>query len=211
MWYTFDATPLRIVALTVSEGPSDVRCPTCGASDTRVVDSRDLDDSATIRRRRECNMCSARFTTYERVESARLVVIKRSGEREEFDRAKLVAGLQKALKGRPVATGSADRAADEIETTLRSEGINEVPSSRIGEMALDQLRRLDNIAYVFFASVYQSFDDLGELKRAVDTLYSERRGDAPGQTSLELLPSARRQATPLRAGSAPQTRRSPKR
>jgi transcriptional repressor NrdR len=152
-----------------------------------------------------------RFTTYERVESARLVVVKRSGEREEFDRAKLVAGLQKALKGRPVAAGSAERAADEIETTLRSEGINEVPSSRVGEMALDQLRKLDNIAYVFFASVYQSFDDLGELKRAVDTLYSERRGDAPGQTSLELVPNARRQTAPLRAGSLPQTRRSPKR
>lgn len=143
-----------------------------------------------------------RFTTYERVESARLVVIKRSGEREEFDRGKLVAGLQKALKGRPVATGSAERAADEIETTLRSEGINEVPSSRVGEMALDQLRKLDNIAYVFFASVYQSFDDLEELKRAVDTLYSERRGDAPGQTSLELVPQARGSTSSARTGTA---------
>jgi transcriptional repressor NrdR len=143
-----------------------------------------------------------RFTTYERVESARLVVIKRSGEREEFDRAKLVAGLQKALKGRPVAAGSAERAADEIESTLRSEGINEVPSSRIGEMALDQLRKLDNIAYVFFASVYQSFDDLEELKNAVDSLYSERRGDSPGQTSLELVPRSRGAPSSARAGVA---------
>lgn len=168
-----------------------MRCPNCGERETRVIDSRDLDDSITIRRRRECGTCSTRFTTYERIESARLTVIKRNGNREEFDRAKLVAGLKKALKGRPVASDAAERAADEIEGTLRAEGINEVPSRRIGEMALDRLHKLDHIAYVFFASVYQSFDDLGELKRAVDTLYDERRGDAPGQTSLELLPLAR--------------------
>src|SRR5438034_2325119 len=105
-----------------------MRCPACGERDTRVIDSRDLDDSATIRRRRECAACATRFTTYERIESARLTVIKRGGDREDFDRNKLVAGLEKALKGRPVAAGSAESAADEIEATLRSEGINEVPS-----------------------------------------------------------------------------------
>jgi transcriptional repressor NrdR len=180
-----------------------VRCPNCGERDTRVIDSRDLDDSVTIRRRRECAACSTRFTTYERIESARLTVIKRSGLREDFDRSKLVAGLGKALKGRPVPADAAESAADEIEATLRSEGINEVPSSRIGEMALDRLRKLDHIAYVFFASVYQSFDDLERLKREVDRLYAERLADAPGQTSLELVPAAKRAVPPIRtAGSS---------
>jgi transcriptional repressor NrdR len=156
----------------------------------------------TIRRRRECNACTTRFTTYERVESARLAVIKRSGDREEFDRDKLVAGLGKALKGRPVPAGSAERAADEIEAALRAEGINDVPSSRIGEMALDRLRTLDHIAYVFFASVYESFDDLEQLKREVDRLYAERVGDAPGQTSLELVPRPRGAAVPARGNNS---------
>ena len=168
-----------------------MRCPNCGAPDTRVVDSRDLDESATIRRRRECNACSQRFTTYERVESARLGVVKRDGEREEFDRAKLAAGLEKALTRRPVPADAAGQAADEIEATLRSEGINEVPSSRIGEMAMERLRQLDHIAYVRFASVYQSFEDIEQLKREVDQLWEERTGEAPGQTTLELVPPGR--------------------
>jgi transcriptional repressor NrdR len=179
-----------------------VRCPNCGERDTRVIDSRDLDDSVTIRRRRECGACATRFTTYERIESARLTVIKRSADREEFDRNKLVAGLAKALKGRPVQADAAEVAADEIETTLRSEGINEVPSSRIGEMALDRLRKLDHIAYVFFASVYQSFDDLEVLKREVDRLYAERLADAPGQTSLELVPALRGGPAAMRRSAA---------
>src|SRR5205809_977891 len=105
--------------------------PACGERDTRVIDSRDLDDSATIRRRRECAACATRFTTYERIEAARLVVVKRDGTRQEWDRDRLVAGLRKALTRRPVADGAAEQAADEIEATLRSEGITEVPSQRI--------------------------------------------------------------------------------
>lgn len=151
-----------------------MRCPQCGTRDTRVVDSRDLDDGATIRRRRECGACASRFTTYERVEAARLVVVKRDGVRQEFDRDKLAAGLAKALTRRPVPSGAADRAADEIEAELRSAGVTEVPSSRIGALAMQQLRELDQIAYIRFASVYQSFDDLEALKREVDTLYAER-------------------------------------
>src|SRR5215208_1404573 len=104
-----------------------MRCTQCGARDTRVVDSRDLDDPATIRRRRECAACATRFTTYERVEAARLVVLKSDGTRHEFDREKLVAGLRKALTRRPVADGAADQAADEIETELRASGNSEVP------------------------------------------------------------------------------------
>ena len=150
-----------------------MRCPQCGTRDTRVVDSRDLDEAATIRRRRECPSCSARFTTYERVEAARLVVVKRDGTRQEFDRDKLAAGLAKALTRRPVPDDAAERAADEIEGELRSSGLSEIPSSRVGAMAMDRLRALDHIAYIRFASVYQSFEDLADLKREVDELFAE--------------------------------------
>jgi transcriptional repressor NrdR len=150
-----------------------MRCPQCGTRDSRVVDSRDLDESATIRRRRECSSCSSRFTTYERVEAARLVVVKRDGTRQEFDRDKLASGLAKALTRRPVADDAADRAADEIESELRSSGNSEIPSSRVGALAMDKLRALDHIAYIRFASVYQSFEDLADLKREVDQLLAE--------------------------------------
>jgi len=142
------------------------------------VDSRDLDDSATIRRRRECAACTARFTTYERVEAARLVVVKRDGTRQEFDRDKLASGLRKALTRRPVLDGAAERAADEIEAELRAAGSSEIPSSRVGALAMDKLRGIDQIAYIRFASVYQSFEDLEDLKREVDTLYATREGAA---------------------------------
>jgi transcriptional repressor NrdR len=189
-----------------------VRCPTCGERDTRVVDSRDLDDSATIRRRRECSACSARFTTYERVESARLTVVKRDGTREEFDNAKLAGGLEKALWRRPVDATAAQAAADDIEAILRGQGINEVPSSRIGEMAMEHLRELDQIAYIRFASVYQSFDDIEQLKREVDELYAARSGVVPGQTSLDQIGTGGwAVAIPGRQRTAGQARRSTRR
>lgn len=151
-----------------------MRCPQCGNRDTRVIDSRDLDDAATIRRRRECPACSTRFTTYERVEAARLVVLKRDGVRQEFDRDKLAAGLAKALTRRPVPDDAAERAADAIEAELRAAGTSEVPSSRIGALAMEKLRAIDHIAYIRFASVYQSFEDLADLKREVDSLFAEK-------------------------------------
>ena len=154
-----------------------MRCPQCGDRETRVVDSRDLDDSATIRRRRECSSCATRFTTYERIEAARLVVVKRDGTRQEFDRDKLAAGLRKALTRRPVPDGAAEQAADVIEAELRAAGATEVPSSRIGALAMEKLRELDQIAYIRFASVYQSFEDLEDLKREVDTLFAEVAGN----------------------------------
>jgi transcriptional repressor NrdR len=156
-----------------------MRCPQCDARETRVVDSRDLDDSATIRRRRECAACAFRFTTYERIETARLVVVKRDGTRQEFDRDRLAAGLAKALTRRPVPPAAAEQAADSIEAELRSAGLSEVPSSRVGVLAMSRLRELDQIAYIRFASVYQSFEDLGDLKREVDTLFAERDDGAP--------------------------------
>ncbi len=151
-----------------------VRCPSCGERDTRVVDSRDLDESATIRRRRECNLCATRFTTYERIESARLTVMKSDGRREEFDRDKLASGLAKALTRRPVPADAAAKAAEEIEAALRSRGVSEVPSDDIGTMAMDKLRELDQIAYIRFASVYQSYEGLEQLREEVDSLLSER-------------------------------------
>ena len=150
-----------------------MRCPNCGERDTRVIDSRDIDDAA-IRRRRACNVCTTRFTTYERIESARLTVVKSDGRREEFDRDKLASGLAKALTRRPVPTDSAVKAADEIEAALRSRGVGDVQSRTIGEMAMEKLRALDHIAYIRFASVYQSFEDIEQLRREVDSLLAER-------------------------------------
>ncbi|HSG86382.1 MAG TPA: transcriptional regulator NrdR [Candidatus Limnocylindrales bacterium] len=155
-----------------------MRCPQCDARESRVVDSRDLDDAATVRRRRECSICGTRYTTYERIEAARLVVLKRDGVRQEFDRDKLASGLRKALTRRPVPDDAAERAADAIEAELRSAGVSEIPSSRIGELAQVRLRELDQIAYIRFASVYQSFEDLEALKREVDNLFAERGAGA---------------------------------
>jgi transcriptional repressor NrdR len=154
-----------------------MRCPKCGKSETRVIDSRDLDE-ASIRRRRECETCGTRFTTYERIEAPRLTVIKRDGARQEFDREKLVSGLRKALTRRPVAEDAAEQAADQIEVQLRAGGNAEVDSSEIGRLAMETLRVLDQIAYIRFASVYQSFEDLETLKREVDNLYAQRESGA---------------------------------
>src|SRR5678816_4055149 len=131
-----------------------MRCPHCGERETRVVDSRDLDDSATIRRRRECAACATRFTTYERVEAARLVIVKRDGTRQEWDREKLVGGLRKALTRRPVPDGAPEQAADEIEAALRSEGMTEVPSQKVGQLAMAKLRALDHIAYIRLSLIH---------------------------------------------------------
>jgi len=155
-----------------------MRCPRCAERDTRVVDSRDLDDSATIRRRRECNGCTTRFTTYERIEAARLVLVKRDGTRQEWDRDKLVSGLRKALTRRPVADDAAQTAADAIEAELRAAGVSEITSSRVGALAMERLRGIDQIAYIRFASVYQSFEDLADLKREVDSLFEEKGSGA---------------------------------
>ena len=160
-----------------------MRCPQCDSRDSRGVDSRDLDEAATVRRRRECTACGTRFTTYERIEAARLIVVKRDGSRQEFDRDKLAAGLRKALTRRPIPEGRADQAADEIEAILRSAGASEIESGRIGELAMEALRGIDQIAYIRFASVYQSFEDLAALKREVDSLFEER---APEAVSLPL-------------------------
>jgi transcriptional repressor NrdR len=151
-----------------------MRCPRCEAPGTRVIDSRDLESGSTIRRRRECEACSHRFTTYERPEGARLVVVKRDGSREEFDREKLRAGLLKALQKRPVTLDRVEAALDEIEAELRARGTGEVPSTEIGRLATDALRELDQLAYIRFASVYHAYDDIETLQREVDRLIRDR-------------------------------------
>ena len=153
-----------------------MRCPRCNEVGTRVIDSRDLDGGSTIRRRRECETCAYRFTTYERPEGARLAVVKRDGGREDFDRDKLRAGLLKALEKRPVTLDRVDRAVDEIESGLRARGETEVTAKEIGRLATEALRDLDQLAYIRFASVYHSYEDISTLKREVDRLIKHRQG-----------------------------------
>ena len=151
-----------------------MRCPRCEATGTRVIDSRDLENGNTIRRRRECEACGHRFTTYERPEGARLIVVKRDGSREEFEREKLRAGLLKALQKRPVTLDRVEAALDEIESTLRGRGDAEIPSTEIGRLATEALRDLDQLAYIRFASVYHAYDDIETLQREVDRLIRGR-------------------------------------
>lgn len=153
-----------------------MRCPRCEATGTRVIDSRDLEGGGTIRRRRECEACGYRFTTYERPEGARLMVVKRDGVRQEFDREKLRTGLLKALEKRPVTLARVEQAVDDIESHLRTRGEAEVTSKEIGRLATDALRDIDQLAYIRFASVYHAYDDLGTLKREVDRLIRQRQG-----------------------------------
>ena len=153
-----------------------MRCPRCEAEGTRVIDSRDLEAGSTIRRRRECEACTYRFTTYERPEGARLTVVKRDGTRQDFDRDKLRAGLMKALEKRPVTLARVEQAVDEIDAGLRARGDAEVTSKEVGRLATDALRDIDQLAYIRFASVYHSYEDIGTLKREVDRLIKLRQG-----------------------------------
>jgi transcriptional repressor NrdR len=146
-----------------------VRCPSCASTDDKVVDSRTADEGAAIRRRRECLSCGRRYTTYERVDEEPLVVVKRSGQREPFDRAKVVAGLRAAAKNRPVAVEQLEALAGEVEEALRLDG-PELTSQMVGWAVLDRLRVLDEVAYVRFASVYKGFDHAADFEREVGLL-----------------------------------------
>lgn len=143
-----------------------MRCPMCADVDDKVVDSRLADDGAAIRRRRECLGCGRRFTTYERIEESPVVVVKRSGSREPFDRAKIVAGIQAAAKNRPVSLERMEAVGVEVEETVRLEG-PEVPSVVVGRAVLDRLRDLDDVTYLRFVSVYKGFADLTDFEREV--------------------------------------------
>jgi transcriptional repressor NrdR len=155
-----------------------LRCPRCNQGGTRVIDSRDLEAGSTIRRRRECEACTHRFTTYERPEGARLTVIKRDGSRQDFERGKLLGGLMRALEKRPVTLARVEQAVDDIESHLRARGESEVTSKEIGRLATEALRDIDQLAYIRFASVYHSYEDISTLKREVDRLMRQRTGPA---------------------------------
>jgi transcriptional repressor NrdR len=150
-----------------------VRCAACGHTDSKVVDSRQSDDGGAIRRRRQCLACGQRFTTFERPEGLGIAVLKRSGDREPFDRAKVIAGVQAALKARPVGAGEAGALAAAVEDEMRQLPTGEVTSERVGRAVLEGLRELDVIAAVRFASVYKGFDDLSDFEREL-TLLTKR-------------------------------------
>lgn len=141
-----------------------MRCPSCHANDTKVIDSRESDDGAAIRRRRSCQQCQRRFTTYERLEEVPLVVVKSDGRRQPFDRAKVVAGVAAASKGRPVTSETVEQLAEEVEDQARLHG-PEVPSQVVGRAVLERLRRLDEVVYLRFASVYKGFDAAADFQR----------------------------------------------
>jgi transcriptional repressor NrdR len=156
-----------------------MRCPFCRHEDTQVVDSRVAEDGAAIRRRRRCPACDKRFTTYERVELLLPAVVKKDGSRTEFDRRKIVASMRLALRKRPVAAEAIDAAVARIEYQLLGSGEREVRSERLGELVMDELRQLDTIAYVRFASVYRRFEDVSEFEDVIE----EFRRAAPAKPS----------------------------
>ena len=145
-----------------------MKCPFCGHVDTQVVETRVAEDGDFIRRRRQCAHCEKRFTTYERPDVTFPAVVKKDGRRIEYKRVKLMESLNLALRKRPVSTEQVDAAIERIEEKLLNLGLREVPSSRIGELVMRELKKLDKVAYVRFASVYRSFEDIDEFKTLVD-------------------------------------------
>jgi transcriptional repressor NrdR len=161
-----------------------LNCPFCGYHDSRVIDSREVNDG--IRRRRQCLRCDLRFTTYERLQPASLFVIKKDGRREEFRREKLLTGIRKACEKRPLKSGAVDTLVDEIEGELYQTGRSEIPGAFIGDMVMAKLKMLDHIAYIRFASVYREFADITTLKEEVDSLASH--ATTPTADQLPLIP-----------------------
>ena len=151
-----------------------MRCPYCAHPESKVVDSRPSDEGASIRRRRECLECHKRFTTYETIESLPLIVIKKDGGRQSFDRNKILASMVKACEKRSVPLATLEQIAGEIEQTLQNEMDREIPSSRIGELVMDKLKALDQVAYVRFASVYRQFKDLNSFREELNRILQDR-------------------------------------
>ena len=160
-------------------------CPFCSHDDSKVIDSRDAGDG--VRRRRECLRCGLRFTTYERVQTRSLLVIKRDGRREAFDRDKLWVSLTKACAKRPLPIGSIEKIIEEIEAALANLGRAEIPSKAIGEMIVERLRNLDRVAYIRFASVYRDFRDIESFKQEIDALLEPRASSEIPTNQLSFL------------------------
>lgn len=151
-----------------------MRCPYCAYSESKVIDSRPTDESNSIRRRRECLSCGKRFTTYETVESLPLVVVKKDGSRQSFDRNKILNGLLRACEKRPVSLDTLEKAITEIEQQLLNSMEREIPSERIGELVMDQLKEIDQVAYVRFASVYRQFKDIDSFMQELNKLLASK-------------------------------------
>ncbi len=185
-----------------------MRCPFCGFSDSKVTNSREADTG--IRRRRECRKCGVRFTTFERAQSTALMVSKQDGRREEFNREKLVGGLRKACAKRPIPSRTIEKMVEDIEAELHHLGQGEVPSSKIGEMVMERLRKADRVAYIRYASVYRDFQDIESFEQAVKDL---RDGNtqlslpelAPGQPRMRRRrpPKATVKPSPSTPGQEP--------
>lgn len=149
-----------------------MKCPYCGNYNTRVIDSRPADDGSSIRRRRECDVCGRRFTTYEKVETLPVIVIKKDENRETYDRSKIEGGVLRACHKRPISASQVGELVDEIEAVIFNKEIREISSREIGELVMEKLKKLDSVAYVRFASVYREFKDVNtfmdELKKIVE-------------------------------------------
>ena len=147
-----------------------MKCPYCSFEETQVIDTRETENLEATRRRRECLKCSKRFTTYERVEEADIMVVKKDGRRERFQRQKLLNGILKACEKRPISLDKIDKLVDEVESDLRKRDSVEVESKTIGEIAMKKLKTLDKLAYIRFASVYREFEDLNRFEEELDKL-----------------------------------------
>ena len=151
-----------------------MKCPYCGYSESKVIDSRPADENSSIRRRRECLSCGKRFTTYETVESLPMVVIKKDGSRQSFDKQKVLGGMIRACEKRPVPLAELERIADEIEQDLQNSMDREISTADIGERVMEKLRHVDQVAYVRFASVYRQFKDIDTFMAELNKLLSEK-------------------------------------
>ncbi|WP_161877805.1 transcriptional regulator NrdR [Alkalibacterium sp. MB6] len=152
-----------------------MHCPKCHNNGSRVVDSRPTDDGKAIRRRRECEECNYRFTTFERVEQSAILVVKKNGNREEFSREKLLRGIRRACEKRPVAAEDQENIVNKVEHKIRDYGASEVPSTKIGEYVMEELAHLDDVAYIRFASVYRQFKDIGVFMQEMQELEKKRK------------------------------------
>ena len=151
-----------------------MKCPFCGDDNTRVIDSRPADDNEAIRRRRQCDECGKRFTTYEKVETIPLIVIKKDKNRETYDRSKIESGVVRSCHKRPVSVDQIEACVDEIENKIFNLGVREIESEKIGEIVMDQIRDLDQVAYVRFASVYRQFKDINTFMDELNTLLKDK-------------------------------------
>ncbi len=152
-----------------------MKCPFCGDIDTKVIDSRPTEDDSKIRRRRECTKCVGRYTTYEAIETVPIMIAKKDGSREQFDKGKLMNGLLRACEKRHVSTETIEKAVDEIELKLQNSMEREIHSEIVGELAMEKLKQIDEVAYVRFASVYREFKDINTFMSELETLLKSKK------------------------------------